>query len=267
MKHIVSVSGGLSSAITLDLVIEKHGIENTVAVFCDTKTEDIDLYRFNTDIQNKYKDLEWITLCDGRDIWQLFSEKNFHGNSKIAPCSNILKQDIFRKWLVSSYPNHEEVIIYLGIGFDEMHRCKAIDANTLPYLTSYPLIDWLRLMPSQKLEYFSDIEPPRLYKYGFSHNNCGGCCVKSGQAQMKLLFESLPEQYLYHEQRQQEILDANPKLRPFIKIRANYVYTYLSLREFREQYLEEKSDAIDQSDFGSCGCFVDYQDSEKNEQE
>jgi hypothetical protein len=116
MKHIVSVSGGLSSAITLDLVIEKYGIENTVAVFCDTKTEDIDLYRFNTDIQNKYKDLEWITLCDGRDIWQLFSEKNFHGNSKIAPCSNILKQDIFRKWLVSSYPNHEEVVIYLGIG-------------------------------------------------------------------------------------------------------------------------------------------------------
>lgn len=31
--------------------------------------------------------------------------------------------------------------------------------------------------------------------------------------------------------------------------------------------LEEKSDAIDQSDFGNRSCFVDYQDSEKNEQE
>ncbi len=29
------------------------------------------------------------------------------------------------------------------------------------------------------------IEPPRLYKMGFKHNNCGGACVKAGISQWK----------------------------------------------------------------------------------
>jgi len=32
---------------------------------------------------------------------------------------------------------------------------------------------------------------PRLYGLGFSHNNCGGFCIKAGQANFKLLLEIL----------------------------------------------------------------------------
>ena len=254
VKHIVSVSGGLSSSIVLDLVVKKYGQENTVAVFCDTKTEDIDLYRFNDDIKNLYPGIEWVTLCDGRTIWQLFEDKKFHGNNRIAPCSKYLKQEIFRKYLKSHSP--EECIVYLGIGFEEMHRCDAITANSVPYVVIYPLIDWVKLMPKDKLEYFPNITPPRLYAMGFPHNNCGGLCVKTGQAQMRLLHDKLPETYAAHEAEQERIMNNNHNLCPFIRVTRNKVTRRLSLKEFRIQYIEPKTQ-IDENDWGGCGCFSD----------
>ena len=46
MKHIVSYSGGIGSFMAAVRVIEKHGLDDVLLVFTDTKTEDTDLYRF-----------------------------------------------------------------------------------------------------------------------------------------------------------------------------------------------------------------------------
>ena len=50
MKHIISYSGGLGSAITADFVCKQYGKENVILLFADTLIEDKDLYRFNEDI-------------------------------------------------------------------------------------------------------------------------------------------------------------------------------------------------------------------------
>jgi hypothetical protein len=38
-------------------------------------------------------------------------------------------------------------------------------------------------------------EPPRMYKYGFSHANCGGRCVKAGIGHYKQLYLAFPERF------------------------------------------------------------------------
>ena len=53
MKHIVSLSGGIGSYITLKRVIAKHNKENVIAVFCDTLFEDGSLYEFLDNIEKK----------------------------------------------------------------------------------------------------------------------------------------------------------------------------------------------------------------------
>ncbi len=49
------------------------------------------------------------------------------------------------------------------------------------------------------------IAPPRLYAMGFPHNNCGGFCVKAGQAHFALLLRTMPERYAYHEAKENEL--------------------------------------------------------------
>ncbi|MFG2312935.1 hypothetical protein ACGFS9_30310 [Streptomyces sp. NPDC048566] len=39
----------------------------------------------------------------------------------------------------------------------------------------------------------------------FSHNNCGGTCVRAGQRQLKHLLEVLPERYAYAQEREEEL--------------------------------------------------------------
>ena len=51
MKHIISYSGGLASFFEAKLAIEKYGQDNVELVFCDTKSEDEDLYRFLDDTE------------------------------------------------------------------------------------------------------------------------------------------------------------------------------------------------------------------------
>ena len=47
--HIVSFSGGMGSFAEAYYCVQEFGKENVVLLFCDTLTEDPDLYRFVDD--------------------------------------------------------------------------------------------------------------------------------------------------------------------------------------------------------------------------
>ena len=51
----------------------------------------------------------------------------------------------------------------------------------------------------------------------------------------------------------------NPKLRPFLKKQVNKQQLYLTLKQYREQYLEKNDKSVeeDSQDFGGCGCAID----------
>lgn len=90
MKHIISLSGGIGSYITLKRVLSKY--QDVIAVFCDTMYEDGDLYRFLDDIERKFN-IKIIRLSAYKNPIQLQVESNFVFNSRVALCSKELNVD------------------------------------------------------------------------------------------------------------------------------------------------------------------------------
>jgi len=251
MKHVVSYSGGLGSFAAALKVKRRHG--EATLIFTDTKTEDPDLYRFIHESASKLG-FRLDILADGRDIWQVFEDVRFQGNSRIDPCSRVLKRELFRKHMEATY-TPEDTVLYFGIDDREAHRMVSIRKNWEPWRTEAPLCD----EPMSREQILDEldtlgVEPPSLYELGFPHNNCGGFCVKTGQKQMKLLLEKLPERYAWHEERQERLFEKIGKRHGFIRRTTDGVMAYLSLKEFRE--LIERGGKAEGWVEEGCGCFV-----------
>ena len=258
ITHIISFSGGLSSFMASVRVVRDVGYENVLLVFTDTKTEDEDLYRFLAEAKEYLSPAEYVHLADGRDIWQVFQDEKYMGNNRRDPCSKILKRLLFHKWVRKNF-KPGECILYYGLSWDESHRLKRLREYCDPYQVVAPLTEKPYMVQEDMMAFVKDIniKPPRLYSMGFPHNNCGGFCVKTGQAQFKLLYEKMPERYLYHEQKQEELFELLGKKHPFIRMTIDGKLKYLSLKEFRKILESDKNNQIDLFDFGGCGCFVD----------
>jgi hypothetical protein len=110
------------------------------------------------------------------------------------------------------------------------------------------------------------LELPRLYAAGFDHSNCAGFCIRAGQAHYRRLWQKFPERYLEFERKEQDVYDHIGKKHPFLRVQRNGKLNYLTLREFREQYLqpEDAGEAcqIDLFDVGGCGCFSEAPEEE-----
>lgn len=201
--NIVSYSGGVGSAMTVDLVIQKYGKDLTILLFADTKIEDEDLYRFNKDLEVAL-DTKITTIQDGRDVWEVFEDVKFIGNSRIDPCSRILKRDLIKNWIKNTF-SKDEVDVFVGIDCSEEHRLDKIKKNNPDINYRSILVENNIFLDKDLKELWAEslnIKLPRLYSMGFPHNNCGGFCVKTGLKQFKLLFDNFPERYLWHENRE-----------------------------------------------------------------
>ena len=98
VNAIVSFSGGVCSFWAAERTIRKFGAENVVLLFADTRMEDEDLYRFNADCE-RYLGVPITTIAEGRDPWDVFEAEGVIGNSRIDPCSRILKREFLRPWI------------------------------------------------------------------------------------------------------------------------------------------------------------------------
>lgn len=251
MIYCVSVSGGLGSFVAAEIAIAEYGRENVRLVFCDTLIEDPDLYRFLDDTE-KALGLNILRLKDGRNPWEVFRDVKFMGNSRTAHCSSVLKRDVFEEWIKRlSGP----VTLILGIDWTEEHRLVRARANWTPIPVEAPLCKY----PLTKAQIVARVEAygikiPELYGKGFAHNNCGGFCVRAGQAHFANLLDKYPLRYLWHEKAQEKLMREVPTTRPFLQKTTNKVREYLTLRQFRERL--QAGDTFDKFDLGGCGCFV-----------
>lgn len=252
MRRIVAFSGGLSSFEVARRLVIEHGPSEVECVFCDTKTEDEDLYRFvNETIA--YLKCQYVHLADGRDIWEVFTDTRFMGNSRVDPCSRVLKRELFTRYLDEA--DRATTILYYGISANEAHRYVRLVERWSPlgFKLEAPLIA-LQTTKEQILVELekTGIAPPRLYELGFEHNNCGGFCVKTGQRQMEHLLKVLPERYAYHEAKQEDLFKI---IEPhgFIRRTTDGEMAYLSLKQFRE--LVEAKQPIQRFEDGACACF------------
>lgn len=263
MKHIVMFSGGIGSWAAAKRVATEHGTENLFLLFSDVKGsnknphigEDEDTYRFIQDAADNTGG-HLVTVKDGRDIWQVFQEKRFLGNSRLANCSHELKQKPARAWLEENC-DPEETTVYVGIDWTETHRIPAIERNYLPYRAAAPLCEPPYLSKQDMIKWAQQegLKTPRLYDLGFAHNNCGGGCVRAGQAQFKKLLDVMPDRYAEWEQQEEKMQEHLGKPVTILSETIDGQKRPLSLKTLRQRS-ESQPALIDLLDVGGCGCFV-----------
>lgn len=199
--HIVLFSGGLASFETAKRVISDHDKNKVLLWFFDTLIEDQDTYRFINDCEN-YFDLQIERLLDGRNIWEVFRDERFIGNSQKCVCNRVLKRQLLEKTLKNRFPM-KNVILYFGLEYNETTRRSILLSSWAlkGYKVGIPLQYSPHLDRKLLIELVNEthIPIPRMYKLGFVHNNCGGGCVKAGIKQWTQLFNLFPERFMWHE--------------------------------------------------------------------
>lgn len=261
MRHVVSFSSGLSSALTSVRVIERYGRENVTLVFMDTLFEDTDNYRFMEDFSRRHA-VEILRLTEGRNPYEVSRAQHVIPNSRVAPCTLRLKIEVFRKWLkLQARP----ITIHIGYDFAEVHRCEPTRKNyeKLGYEVDFPLL-WQPIEYRQYEQVSREdwgIDPPRMYILGYSHANCAGRCVKQGQGDWIRTLQNFPDRYAEIEaweadMRQNEV-NANYAIMKTEgpRVDGKRTATPLTLRELREKYEAGKLPSLFDMDAGSA-CVV-----------
>ena len=216
--------------------VDKFGKENVTLLFADTMMEDDDLYRFKDECV-AFLDCELVTLADGRTPFEVFKDVKFMGNSVVDPCSRILKREPLIKWFITNY-SVDEAHMHLGIDYSEGHRLVGVQKRMVPYIYRSTLVEDGRIIHKDFSEQFG-IKRPRLYEWKLGHNNCGGFCIKAGLGHYKALYETIGSVY------------------PFLKKTENKVLRRLTLKRYREEYLEPRLVSLEDSqEYGGCGCAI-----------
>lgn len=239
LKHIVQYSGGAGSFATA-LFLVQNGVprEDILCLFADTKHEDDDLHIF-LEQTTRYLGVELIKIADGRDIWQVFRDVRFLGNSRVDPCSRILKREQCKKFIEANF-TPDNCILYVGIDWTEVHRMENVNRVRAPYQVDAPLtrvpsydkntfIAWMRTV---------GILPPSLYEDGAPHSNCQGFCIKAGIAHFLHMLKVRPASYMQWERKEQEFRDflqADVAVLRDRRIKLNGKVLPLTLRVLRER--------------------------------
>lgn len=245
-------SGGVGSWATARRVVERHGTDDLVLLFADTLIEDADLYRFLTDASRDIG-VPVTRIAEGRTPEQVFRAVRFLGNTRVDPCSRVLKREPLRKWLDANC-DPAVTVVYLGIDWTEEHRFERAKAYWRPWAVDSPLCDAPYATKHDHLNALrtAGIKPPRLYDMGFAHNNCGGGCVKAGQGQFVRLYRQLPAVYGEWEGMENRLRDELGDV-SILRDRTGGETSPLTLTALRER-IETQPEQLDLFDIGGCGC-------------
>lgn len=243
-KIVVSVGGGIASTLVLPLTaVHRYGRENVQLVMCKLPNEDPDVWR----LVNAVEQLTGLTvemIGQGLTPWDIFFDVRFLGNSRIDPCSRLLKREEMRKYMQA---NHDpaNTILAVGITYDEIDRMAAVRKNWTAngWQVDAPLANAPALTREAMMAFCKHVVGfvPRLYLMGMSHNNCGGGCIKAGHAQWARLLWYIPDVYAWWETNEEKF---RAEIAPNVAIltdRRNYQKRPMTLREFRLRMQEQWS--------------------------
>lgn len=255
VSHIVNLSGGICSFWAAHRVIEQFGRDGVVLLFADVKMEDEDLYRFNEEI-SKYLQVPITRISLEKSPWELFAEEGMIGNSRAPICSVRLKRQLLDQWH-RAHALELSATIYIGIDWTESHRLDDLRRRKPSWRIEAPMCEppyWDKCRMLEELKPIG-IKPPRLYRFGFPHNNCGGFCVKAGQAQFAKLLEMMPDRFRWHEEQEQKLRERVGDF-SVLKDRRGGKPKPLTLRVLRKRI--ESGESFDRHDWGGCGCALDF---------
>lgn len=273
-KCVVFFSGGAMSWAAAKRAVAKWGAENTTLLFTDTLIEDPDLYRF-LDEAAANVGAPLVKIADGRTPWEVFRDEKMIGNTRADPCSKLLKRVPGERWIKENCDPQDTCLVF-GIHWEEQHRFYRADhdGRERGVQPRYLDLGWRHVAAPMcwapwKTE--ADIKAwladegltlPRLYKLGFSHNNCGGFCVKAGEGHFAHLLRQLPEVYAHHEAEEQAFNAARPGKRPQTVLApqrrqpdGSVKRVPMTMRDFR--LAVQAGAQVDMFDIGGCGCFTE----------
>lgn len=224
-----------------------------VLLTADTLVEDADNWRFAYEVADRLG-VPITKLTDGRTPMQVGRDRSCVPSDKMAVCSQILKRELLRTYMDANYDPADSVV-YLGFDWTEAHRYDAAVPHWVPWTIKCPLLDPPYRAKPELLDLWRSrgIEPPRLYAQGFKHANCGGACVRGGQAQWARLLEWNRPRYLEWEAEEQV---SREQLGKDVSIMRNWRQgepVVLTLQTFRER-LDRQPGLFDAEDEGPCGC-------------
>lgn len=253
-RHLVQFSTGMSSAEVAWRLVDEHGPESVLLMTADTLREDPDNWRFAREVVARLG-CEWVKLTDGRTPMQAGRDERCVPNNRMAVCSKILKRELMRAWLNRHHDPAADVV-YIGYDWSEPHRIASARRFWAPWDFRASLAEPPYAPPLAPLFRSRGIEPPVLYSYGYSHSNCGGCCVRGGQAQWALTLTVNRGRYLEWEAEEEQTRADLGKDVAILRDRTGGSVTPLSLRRFREG-IERQGALFDADDWGACGCDMD----------
>lgn len=205
--------------------------------------------------------LRW--LADGRTPFEVFRDERFLGNSRVDPCSKILKRQIVDRWLRD---NREpgDTIVYVGIDWTEGHRFDDGEGGGLRPRRAAQ--GWTYEAPMMGAPYLFKPDMVRRarecgltlsqsYVEGFPHDNCGGGCCKAGQGQWAHLLRTRPAVYAVWEAMEEAQRAELGDVSMMTDRSGDGRKKPLTLRQFRLRI--EAGGQFDAFAFGGCGCFVD----------
>lgn len=200
--HVVSIGGGLTSTLFLpELVVARYGRAAVTLVMARLPNEDPDVWRLCDAVEAALGvPIQYIGL--DQTPWDIFHAQGMMGSSRVDLCSRMLKREVLLAYMTAHH-DPATTVLHLGITADEVERMIAVRANwgRHGWTVDAPLAEGPFLSRAEQMaecdRRFGFV--PRLYRYAFGHNNCGGACVKAGHREWARLLYYLPEVYAWWE--------------------------------------------------------------------
>jgi hypothetical protein len=298
MKRVVMFSGGAASWAAAKRVVERYGVDDVTLLFTDTLMEDEDLYRFLVDGADNIRAIDPAALAYLRALaaeilpvevglvarrpaihalaraanehvphlvwlygddnpWSVFERERFIGNSRIDPCSKILKRQRLDAWREANC-SPDAAVFYVGLDWTETNRYTDLLPRVAPWVYEAPLMEPPLLSKADMLRWqrAEGLTPTRAYADGMVHANCGGGCVKAGHAQWRVLLKTRPERFAYHEREETRLRAVLGDGAAILNTRVGGKRRPLPLADFRLRC--EGGWMPDLTDWGGCGCALDY---------
>lgn len=210
---------------------------------------------------------ELVWLVEGRDPWEVYRDERYVGNSRIDPCSKILKRQFMDRWRKENC-NPATDRFAIGIGDHEAHRLYGRDGK--PGLKNRmaaegwdfhaPLLDEALCYAYPSIAFGPlSIERPSLYSFHYKHGNCGGFCCKAGLAHYQNRYQRQPERYAYDAMMERKLIAfLNNEDAAMLRDRRGGVTRPLSLDAFAERMRRQPNKVyrMKRGESG-CGCALD----------